>query len=686
MVKEIISPSNGTPFHAVPGTESYSLQPPASSAPHQPPVVRSVANNAELQPSPSMNQMSQNYPAHSPHAQSQSTSLLPQPHAPPPQPLQQSGFLPPAQTLHRMPHQQQLPIRKLDTTFEAQMLMANTTSSQGNTGRYNNGASGSYSNTFQQARAPQQLGQIGGVPMYPDPNNFKRVTTDMYNDNLPPYASPVNNLLPPPSSWLGGLHMTSSQQPPIHPDNQKVRSPPLQDYKIDNDTAESLGAADFSSFLKAKIQELGATSTAMPRFDPSTLKSRPITDAVAEILYVSTTAEDGPPSAMPNLKGNGSMRSGASVRQLGALDGENDIDGPPIDLSKGAVVSTENAKGKKQVNAPQSPPKGQGISEKKAYSPQGVSEAVIHEGLAESILEQEQSTVATLTLVTAELKNLYDKLLLGAHNAQSGVVENALGSTDLEANGEIAAGLRSIVSFMLTDNVKRMKQLCQSSLLQIMQADYQDKLNAASASGKAVDPASPTKAVYDTVVRVTGQLESLLAFVNRNINGSDAVGAGFQQGLSPEEINEVSLHVLGEIILTLNNILQQAAHVMQTVDQLSQAVELNASLDSHFSHQNVSGSMQKLLSSLNSDGAGAGSSRRFDSVVSDMRKKKVVSDGLPSLAEHLASFEADVTGGSGVGAAAADVDGMGSPGSPSVLLRRSPRAKNKKEKEDLMRG
>ncbi len=320
--------------------------------------------------------------------------------------------------------------------------------------------------------------------------------------------------------------------------------------------------------------------------------------------------------------------------------------------------------------------------------------------------QQEESTVAVLTLVTSELRNLYDKLLLGAYNTHSGgaVGINAVSQppplnlgdvADSDAEFEIAFGLQSIVGFIIADNVQRMRKLCQSNLLASMQVDnitqYANNVakakqqsapipaaGVANKSGanvttaqQALKPLSPSKAVYDTIVRVTEQLEALLSFVTRSHNGAGVgagvpvVGGGYQQNLTPEQINEVTLYVLGEIILTLNNILQQTASVMQTVEQLNTAVEGGGVVDGDGMMSNLSTSMQKLLTSLDAGTGGnlfsnsglLSPSRSQGALGPDldaMRSRRAADtaggnklrESSNSIADQLAAFEADVASGS----------------------------------------
>ena len=163
-------------------------------------------------------------------------------------------------------------------------------------------------------------------------------------------------------------------------------------------------------------------------------------------------------------------------------------------------------------------------------------------------------------------------------------------------------------------------------------------------------------------------MEALHTFVNRreneDISGNpvkkDAWGNKdsnpYQSNLTTEDINEVSIHVLGEVIVTLNNILQQTANVMANVAKLSDAVEGRAvGGDGGLDVSALPGSMQKVLGSLNSSlnwnnqssfepgGMSGGGKKALDDEIESMRRKKELrqsgGSASQSLAHHLNSFE-----------------------------------------------
>ena len=503
MVKEVLYPSEGTPFHKVPDDPSY----PPSQPPMFSPQQRSPVKDSENFQNQNQNQI-------------QNTNQMPKDSSR--ASLEQQNPYPTVQS-------QQLPVRKLDETYENQMLLAQrnaTTTSNTNTqnkplyGQQRQG-SGAIPTLHPGATS------VGGVPQFPEQRvggqNFMSVSNPMpqYLQQAPQQQQPVagydyqanNRSIPPPfpaqlasgqqqQPWMGHLHLVV-QSPPLG----SSANGGLQDYKIDEDTAKSMGAQDFNSFLKSKIRELGASTQTLRKFDPETLHSRPITDAVSEIL----SSQEIPNGVNPPITTNNasSMLNKQTVKQLDKLDGENAIDGPPIDLSHGSTKSKpsdpmlNDIKIKKETkisskvdaNVPvtsQNAVDNAGIpgaiaSPDKQYTdPPPVSEAVIYEGLAESILEQDQSTVAVLTLVTTELKTLYDKLVdavvnaaqLNSANFTAGMpngpvpVSQSIVEDDLDADTAIAEGLKSIVGFILGDNITRLKVLCQqSSLLYSMQTE-----------------------------------------------------------------------------------------------------------------------------------------------------------------------------------------------------------------------
>lgn len=782
MVKELLSPSEGVPFHAAPGNRSYPGptygQPTAQGDPYGLPSSLSASPNHQGQQGQEYGfSNNNNNPARYNNASS-------------------SSFNPLQNQPRPTPQEQQRPIKKLDETYESQMMLGrqnNTTNSNSNRNAFGSTGQGMIQlgtgglNLMNDNNPPlpmlqQQPTYVGGVSQFPDQQRAPPSSLLTNNNPFPPYMpqgqlqqgqfgarsgyvplyqTDYNKSNPPvnpqpmhynslainnpqnPNNWMGHLHLV-------------VQSPPgggLQDFKIDQETAKSLGATDFNGLVKSKVRELSESISSLRKFDPNVIPSRPMADAVQEILYSSS------PSAA-NM--SGSNRSPLdmladlnkrSIKKLDQLDADNDLDGPPINLADGATVGLKRHPGEPFVGEEQGsgrtvgsagvnpisnkppplnvPNMASGTGKRTAVgvdgatgggdeqSPNSVSEAVIFEGLAEAMLEQEQSTIALLTLVTTELKGLFDKLMAAAlaqdainsMNANAGmpngpqgvgVSGSVFGGGDEEDALEMALGLRSIVGFILSDNIERLKTICKSTLLVSMQADsmahMQSKTQAqdGGASGAPGMPAnpnlpgapsgqpapipvlSPSKAVHDTIVRVTTQLESLFAFVTRN-NNPDNQAQGqlssmnpYQANLSPEEVNQVIIHVLSDVVLTLNNILQQTAKVMRDIEKITTAVDNNpqslasptggftgASLKSFMRGErgtekmNVSAN-QSLLDSLEKSGKGGKGGKggkpdpmqlKLEAELEELRAFKLEQERIN--AEH--AFGAHGDGGSGSG-------------------------------------